>query len=221
MDGRERMRAADTDREATAERLRVALEEGRLDLHEYDERLQQTYGAKTYAELDTVLADLPGPASAQRSALAPAGPGPGAPPGPVDPDPTAVAGQRATPGRPVDGAPVGGEPVDGELVGGKTAGGRPVAGGPAGAGSGRWLAEVWVPWLRVAAILTVVWAISALGSRDLPFYWPVWALGPWGAMLVFRTVGGFGTGAAGRDAARRERLRAVRARRRERRRRGR
>ncbi|WUW43253.1 DUF1707 domain-containing protein [Micromonospora rifamycinica] len=215
------MRAADTDREATAERLRVALEEGRLDLHEYDERLQQTYGAKTYAELDTVLADLPGPASAQRSALAPAGPGPGAPPGPVDPDPTAVAGQRATPGRPVDGAPVGGEPVDGELVGGKTAGGRPVAGGPAGAGSGRWLAEVWVPWLRVAAILTVVWAISALGSRDLPFYWPVWALGPWGAMLVFRTVGGFGTGAAGRDAARRERLRAVRARRRERRRRGR
>ncbi|SCG78905.1 protein of unknown function [Micromonospora rifamycinica] len=201
MEGRERMRAADTDREATAERLRVALEEGRLDLHEYDERLQQTYGAKTYAELDVVLADLPGPASAQRSALAPAGPGPGVPPGPVDPDPTAVAGQRTTPGR----------PVDGELVGGESA----------GAGSGRWLAEVWVPWLRVAAILTVVWAISALGSRDLPFYWPVWVLGPWGAMLVLRTVGGFGTGSAGRDAARRERLRAVRARRRARRRRGR
>ncbi|MEU7616671.1 DUF1707 domain-containing protein [Micromonospora rifamycinica] len=215
MEGRDGMRAADTDREATAERLRVALEEGRLDLHEYDERLQQTYGAKTYAELDTVLADLPGPASAQRSALAPAGTGPGVPPGPVDPDPTAVAGQGATPGR----------PVDGELVGGETAGGRPVAGGPAGAGSGRWLAEVWVPWLRVAAILTVIWAISALGSRDLPFYWPVWVLGPWGAMLVLRTVGGFGTGVPARDVARRERLRAARARRRgdrrERRRRGR
>ncbi|MEU1885196.1 DUF1707 domain-containing protein [Micromonospora sp. WMMD987] len=207
MEGRDRMRAADTDREATAERLRVALEEGRLDLHEYDERLQQTYGAKTYAELDTVLADLPGPASAQRSALTPVGTTPGVPPGPVvDQDHTVVAGQRATPGWPGDGEPVGG---------------KSVAGGPAGTVSGRWPAEVWVPWLRVAAILTVIWAISALGSRDLPFYWPVWVLGPWGAMLVFRTVGGFGTGASGRDVARRERLRAARARRRKRRRRGR
>ncbi|MFG2057792.1 DUF1707 domain-containing protein [Micromonospora sp. NPDC048930] len=73
------MRAADADREATAERLRVALEEGRLDLHEYDERLVRAYGAKTYAELDAVLADLPGPTPAQRAAVAPVT----APPAPV------------------------------------------------------------------------------------------------------------------------------------------
>ncbi|WP_414685456.1 DUF1707 SHOCT-like domain-containing protein [Micromonospora robiginosa] len=74
MDGQREMRAADRDREAIAERLRVALEEGRLGLHEYDERLARTYGARTYGELDEVVADLPGPAPAERSAVVPAAP---------------------------------------------------------------------------------------------------------------------------------------------------
>ncbi|WNM42629.1 DUF1707 domain-containing protein [Micromonospora halotolerans] len=88
MDGRSGMRAADADREATAERLRVALEEGRLGLHEYDERLVRAYGAKTYADLDAVVADLPGPAPAQRSAVVPAPPTPS----PVTGDGGPVAG---------------------------------------------------------------------------------------------------------------------------------
>ncbi len=58
--GREEMRAADADRQQVADRLRTALEEGRLDLHEYDERLQRVYAAKTYGDLDGLLADLPG-----------------------------------------------------------------------------------------------------------------------------------------------------------------
>ena len=57
--GREEMRAADADRQAVADKLRTALDEGRLDLHEYDERLQQTYAAKTYGDLDQLLTDLP------------------------------------------------------------------------------------------------------------------------------------------------------------------
>jgi hypothetical protein len=57
--GRDEMRAADADRQAVAERLTGALEEGRLDLHEYDERLQQAYAAKTYGELKGLLSDLP------------------------------------------------------------------------------------------------------------------------------------------------------------------
>jgi hypothetical protein len=57
--GRETMRAADTDRQQVAERLRAALDEGRLDLSEYDERLQQAYAARTYGDLDRLLADLP------------------------------------------------------------------------------------------------------------------------------------------------------------------
>ncbi|MET7877028.1 DUF1707 SHOCT-like domain-containing protein [Micromonospora profundi] len=72
MDGRDGMRAADADREAVAERLRAALGEGRLDLHEYDERVQNAYAARTYADLDALLVDLPPVAPAERSAVVPA-----------------------------------------------------------------------------------------------------------------------------------------------------
>jgi hypothetical protein len=72
MDPREEMRAADADREAVAERLRGALNEGRLDLHEYDERLQRAYTAKTYGDLDRLLADLPATVPVERSQLMPA-----------------------------------------------------------------------------------------------------------------------------------------------------
>jgi hypothetical protein len=57
--GRDEMRAADADRQAVADQLRAALDEGRLDLHEYDERLQQAYAAKTYGDLQPLLRDLP------------------------------------------------------------------------------------------------------------------------------------------------------------------
>jgi hypothetical protein len=57
--GRDDMRAADADRQAVADQLKAALDEGRLDLHEYDERLQQAYAAKTYGELRPLLSDLP------------------------------------------------------------------------------------------------------------------------------------------------------------------
>ena len=57
--GRDEMRAADADRQAVADRLKTALDEGRLDLHEYDERLQQAYAARTYGDLHPLLSDLP------------------------------------------------------------------------------------------------------------------------------------------------------------------
>ena len=53
------MRAGDADRQHVAEQLRTALELGRLDLAEYDERVQRTYAAKTYGDLDGILDDLP------------------------------------------------------------------------------------------------------------------------------------------------------------------
>jgi hypothetical protein len=62
--GRDEMRAADADRQAVADQLKAALDEGRLDLHEYDERLQQAYAAKTYGELQPLLSDLPAAALA-------------------------------------------------------------------------------------------------------------------------------------------------------------
>jgi len=66
--GRDEMRAADADRQDVAEKLKAALDEGRLDLGEYDERLQQAYAAKTYGDLDGLLTDLPVTAGASPAA---------------------------------------------------------------------------------------------------------------------------------------------------------
>jgi hypothetical protein len=52
-------RAADSDREAVAERLRIAAGDGRIDLAELEDRLGEAYAAKTYGQLETLVADLP------------------------------------------------------------------------------------------------------------------------------------------------------------------
>ncbi|WP_232521171.1 DUF1707 domain-containing protein [Micromonospora phaseoli] len=162
MDGRDGMRAADSDRQAVAERLRVALDEGRLDLHEYDERLQRAYAARTYAELDDLVADLPAPAGA-----------------------VAVPGQAGAP------APASSD------------GGRQV--------TVRWLAEVWEPWLKTVGIVVAIWAVTSLAVGDAQYFWPGWVAGPWGAVLLVRSVTGLATGEPHRWAADRERRRQQRA----------
>ncbi|MFG2105053.1 DUF1707 domain-containing protein [Micromonospora echinaurantiaca] len=153
------MRAADADRAAVADRLRVALDEGRLNLYEYDERLQQAYAARTYAELDALVRDLPAVAPPAAAALA----------------------ER------VEATPA-----------------RPATAGPATA---RWLAEVWMPYLQVVPIVVAIWAISSLFARDLLYFWPGWVAGPWGAVLLVRTVTGLAGGEPRRWAAERERRR--------------
>ena len=58
---RDHLRAADVDRTYVADILKKACDEGRLSLHEYDERLQKTYTARTYGDLDKIILDLPRP----------------------------------------------------------------------------------------------------------------------------------------------------------------
>ncbi|MEU9113446.1 DUF1707 domain-containing protein [Streptomyces sp. NPDC048483] len=53
------LRAADADRERVAEILRDALAEGRLEMTEFEERLDAAYRARTYGELTPLTADLP------------------------------------------------------------------------------------------------------------------------------------------------------------------
>jgi uncharacterized protein DUF1707 len=53
------MRVSDAERQAAAERLRVALADGRLDFLEYDVRLAKAFEAVTYADLDKLFTDLP------------------------------------------------------------------------------------------------------------------------------------------------------------------
>jgi|SRR4051812_34861487 hypothetical protein len=58
------MRVSDRDRLAAVERLRLAMDEGRLDLLEYDDRLAAAYRAVTHADLDRLFTDLPAPGQA-------------------------------------------------------------------------------------------------------------------------------------------------------------
>ena len=53
------LRAGDEDREQIAERLRTSHAEGRLDLAEFQQRLERCYEAKTIGELDELVVDLP------------------------------------------------------------------------------------------------------------------------------------------------------------------
>ena len=53
------MRVSDRDRQAAADRLRLAHDEGRLDFAEYDERLASAYRAVLFADLEPLFADLP------------------------------------------------------------------------------------------------------------------------------------------------------------------
>jgi hypothetical protein len=51
---------SDTDRERVAERLRTAVGEGRLTLDEFEQRLSGVLAARTFAEVEPFVADLPG-----------------------------------------------------------------------------------------------------------------------------------------------------------------
>ncbi|NBM16797.1 DUF1707 domain-containing protein [Streptomyces sp. GC420] len=73
------LRASDADREAVVERLRDAVAEGRLDMEEFQERLELAYKSRTYAELEPLTRDLPVSSAGLPGAVP--GPGPVAVPG--------------------------------------------------------------------------------------------------------------------------------------------
>ncbi len=59
MEDRPDMRASDADRQEVVERLRGALDEGRLKMDEYLERMGLAYEAVTYGDLVLLYRDLP------------------------------------------------------------------------------------------------------------------------------------------------------------------
>ncbi|WP_432929207.1 DUF1707 SHOCT-like domain-containing protein [Microbispora sp. CA-135349] len=60
MSAQAELRAGDQDRDRIAERLRGAVGEGRITLDELTDRLDRVYAARTYGELEGLVADLPG-----------------------------------------------------------------------------------------------------------------------------------------------------------------
>lgn len=70
------VRASDVDRERVADVLRQAAGEGRVTMEELEQRITAVYSAKTYAELEPLIRDLPAPG------LSPQSPAPSAASGP-------------------------------------------------------------------------------------------------------------------------------------------
>ena len=54
------MRVSHEDRDRVSEALRVAAGDGRLSIEELEERLEQAMAARTYADLEPLVSDLPG-----------------------------------------------------------------------------------------------------------------------------------------------------------------
>jgi hypothetical protein len=48
----------------------------------------------------------------------------------------------------------------------------------------------WSSWLTTALIMLAIWLLTSISSGGLIYFWPVWVIGPWGAMLVARTLAG-------------------------------
>ena len=128
------VRVGDADREAIAAQLREHYADGRLTLEELNERLDQAFAAKTKADLNTVMRDLP-QAAGTGAGMPYAGTGWPGQPGP---------GQAAGPGWPGPGwhGPMSPGPGRGYGQGG---GSR----GPGGA---------------FAPLLGLVWLLVILGS---------------------------------------------------------
>ena len=48
----------------------------------------------------------------------------------------------------------------------------------------------WRSWASTAAIVLTIWVATMLGSGEWLYPWPIWVIGPWGAMLLAQSVTG-------------------------------
>ena len=45
-------------------------------------------------------------------------------------------------------------------------------------------------WLTTSLVVLTVWLATSVASWELHYFWPVWVIGPWGAVLLAQTLGG-------------------------------
>ncbi|WP_448626215.1 DUF1707 SHOCT-like domain-containing protein [Geodermatophilus sp. URMC 64] len=73
---------------------------------------------------------------------------------------------------------------------------RPAYSGPGGPawGAVSWSRgarrAAWGSWFTTALIVVTIWAITSIASGGLVYFWPVWVIGPWGAVLLAQTLTG-------------------------------
>ncbi len=51
------------------------------------------------------------------------------------------------------------------------------------------LRTAWTGWATTAVLVVGIWLVAVLATGDLQYPWPVWVVGPWGVVLLARTVG--------------------------------
>ncbi len=175
------MRASDRDRQQVVDRLRSALEDGRLSMDEYVDRMEAAYKAATYGDLAPLCADLP--------AAAPVIAGPQTAAGAAGPPTVALEDGRLTMDEYVDRMEAAYKAATyGDLVPlcADLPASPPAIAGPqtaAGAGLPTVLKILWTIWLTAVAVNVVVWALVSGTGGHLAYALPVWVAGPYGAVL--------------------------------------
>lgn len=49
----------------------------------------------------------------------------------------------------------------------------------------------WASWVGVSVLVNVIWlATWVTGGKGMPYYWPIWVMGPWGAAMLIATLTG-------------------------------
>jgi hypothetical protein len=68
---------------------------------------------------------------------------------------------------------------------------EPTACTPANPWAGGWdQSHSWRAWLSTSLIVFTIWAVTSLASWEFHYFWPVWVIGPWGAVLLAQTITG-------------------------------
>ena len=55
---------------------------------------------------------------------------------------------------------------------------------------GGWDADSWRSWATTAAIVLTIWAATSLANWEFLYFWPIWVIGPWGAILLMQSLNG-------------------------------
>jgi hypothetical protein len=52
------------------------------------------------------------------------------------------------------------------------------------------LPAAWRSWAGTALIVLTVWAVTSIAAGGFLYFWPIWVIGPWGAVLLAQTLTG-------------------------------
>jgi hypothetical protein len=55
---------------------------------------------------------------------------------------------------------------------------------------GRGLRAAWAIWTTAVFVNVLIWGVVSLGTQAWVYFWPIWVAGPWGAVLLARTLFG-------------------------------